>query len=274
MRLGLLATIGLGLGGALLPLEATADWLYFARGGQAELPAVVEGSRVRVTTPDGLRTFPRGAFRSITPGGRTDDDWRDQQGDARRDGSARALFVAGWWALERGLTPEAIATFREAATAPGAGEHAPLARSVRMLDRLEAAPPDADHLDRVRAQLGGVDWVEARGRHILLMHQGGSAADAESRLDVLDRVVATFYLSLAAQGIELAGSAQRLVSVWFARQADYVAFLRRVDAGAVRRHPGVLPPDVRQSSSPSTPDQPRPGPGAPAIEVRSRNSPL
>ena len=220
---------------------AQADWLYFSKGGQAELPASVRGSTVEVTTLDGPKSFPLGSFRAIEPGRRLDDEWQERQGIAKIEGSAAAQFQVAWWALERGLTPEAVSLFRLAASSLGAADHAPLIRANRILDRLELPADDPD-LKPIQRQLGAIRWMELRGRHVILIHQA-SAAEALERLDVLDRVVETFYLSLAAQGIELPVPGRRLISVWFARQGDYIRFLREVEAGPFAETQGYYHPN-------------------------------
>jgi len=206
-----------------------ADWLYFSKGGQAELPASVQASTVEVTTPDGRKSFPLESFRAIVPEVRLDDEWRDRRTIAKTEGSASSQFQAAWWALERGLTSEAVSLLRLASTSPGAADHAPLIRANRMLDRLELPAADPD-LQPIQRELGATGWTELRGRHVLLLHQA-STTEAQERLEVLDRVVETFYLSLAAQGIELPVPGRRLISVWFARQGDYIHFLRKAEAG-------------------------------------------
>ena len=225
------------------PIPARADWLYFARGGAAELPAAIRGDDVAVAAPGGERRFPRASFRAIVPAVPLDAEWRERQARARDDGMARAGLEAAWWALERGLTPEAIAALRDAATAPDAPGVAPLARAGRMLARLDASGAGRPDLDRLRASLGP-GWTEARGRHVVLLHQA-TPAEADERLDVLDRVVATFCLSLAIQGVEVDAPARPLVSVYFARRADYVAYLRRVDAAAFADAQGFYHPTSR-----------------------------
>jgi len=157
-----------------------------------------------------------------------------------RDPSATSQFVAAWRALEQGSTPEAISMLRAAAVAPGFADHYPLLRANRMLDRLEV-PPGTPDLGSIQRQLGGQGWVELRGRHLVLLHQA-SEADARERLEVLDRVFETFFLSLAAQGIELPVPDRRLISVWFARQGDYIKFLRKIEAGPFADTQGYFHP--------------------------------
>ena len=236
---GFVAASSLGLG---CNATAVADWLQFARGGRAELPASVRGSTVVVDAPGGSISFPRQAFRAIVPGGRLDDEWARRRAAAESAPTAAGRFAAGWWALEHGLAPEALAQFRSAASAEGVAGHAPLARVGRMLDRLDRPGGDPD-LGPIRRSLGGSGWSERSGRHVTLIHQADEA-DARERLDVLDRVVETFTLALAAQGVDLTVPDRRLVSVWFARQADYVQFLRRSEAAPFADTQGYYHPTL------------------------------
>ena len=273
MRPARVAIVASFLAAGWLGPAGRADWLYFTRGGQAELPASVIGTTVRLETPDGSRTIPLGACRSFVPGPRLDDECQRRLQAARHDGSAGARFVAAWWALEQGLTSEATGMLREAAGSPGIGDHAPLLRARRMLDRLDVPVAESD-AEPIRCRLGGTGWAEAQGRHVTLIHQA-SAAEAAERLDLLDRVVDTFYLSLAAQGVvDLAVPSRRLISVWFARQADYIAFLGAVDAAPFATTQGFYHPTFRvvfAFDTRSTPDQARP---RGAIARRSANGTL
>ena len=60
LTVALLATLS-----AMSPV--VADLVYFARGGQAQLSATIEGEEVRLDTPDGPKVFPRGDFLGIVP---------------------------------------------------------------------------------------------------------------------------------------------------------------------------------------------------------------
>ena len=255
-EVGLLIGLMLGIGST-----SRADWLYFARGGQAELPAEVAGETVTGAAPGGPLVFPRSALRAIVSGASLLDEWDRRRASAEQTGTAQARFAAAWWALEQGMTPEAVAMFRGAASADGASDHAPLARVVRMLDQLDVPVGEPD-LSQVRPVLRGSGWTLLNGHHVALWHQA-SATDAADRVDLVDRVITSYYLSLAAQGVELSVPTRRLVSVWFARQSDYAATLRGIEAAPFATtqgyyHPGfgvVFAFDTRSSFEQAGPRQ-------------------
>ena len=218
----------------------SAELVYFARGGQAELPAKIEGDEVRLDTPDGPKVFPRGDFLAIIPGHRPSEEWTSRRAAALKEGGAESKFSAFWWALENGLTAEAVAFLGE--MRPLGSTHAPTRRAIAALDAMTLPCPDPD-LDRLRLRLRPLRFREARSAHVLLLHQVGEA-EARERLDVLERVVQTFTLSFASQGVELATPRRRLVSVYFAEHRDYANFLRLVDAAVFvdtqgYYHPGL-----------------------------------
>ncbi len=218
---------------------ARPDLIYFVDGGQAQLPATIAGGSVRLDTPDGPKHFPRGDFLAIVPGDSPEAEWPARREAASRDGGAPARFAASWWALENGLTPEAIAFLREGRSAVEA--HEPTRRALAMIDALAPPCPDPD-LDPLRQALRPSRFREIRGDHVVLLHQA-KEPEARDRLDFLERVVSTFYLTFASQGIAPRPPRRRLVSVWFAERVDQAAFLRRSDAAAFadaqgHYHPG------------------------------------
>jgi hypothetical protein len=165
---------------------------------------------------------------------------------AAADGAQGAgdRLTLAWRALEHGQTPEAEALLREAYRAdPG---QPAVNRMVAALDRLDGlgSRPDCDpDLDALYRALGG-SFEAARGPHVLLLHQR-TEAEAAERLDLLERVVRTYYLVFAAQGIELPIPGQRLVSAWFADQRDYLAFLHAEGADVFRTTLGYYHPTLQ-----------------------------
>jgi hypothetical protein len=218
------------------PGPAVAELVYFTRGGQAQLPARVRGDVVVLETPDGPREFARGDFRRIVPGFWPPAEWEARRAGARA-GTADERFAAAWWALVNGLTPEAEALLREAHAAdPG---HEPTTRLVAVLDRLGVPLPDPD-LAPLDGLLPGESRV-ARGPHVLVLHQH-DPAEADERVAVLEHVVTTFYLVLAAHGYDLPAPTRRLASAWFAHQEDYRAVLRAEEGSDFRTTSGYYHP--------------------------------
>jgi Protein of unknown function (DUF1570) len=212
----LIAFIGLGFA----PRTGRAELIYFRQGGEAQLPARIEGNLVVLTMPDGEIKLAHDEIRKMVPG-----FWPRTEWDTRRRTAGPASFDArlgtARWAIDNGLTMEVAPDLRELhALDP---EHQPTARMAAILDRLDQPCADPD-FGRFQNALGTATRV-ARGRHVILLHQH-SEAEAEERVALLERVITGYYLVFAGQGIELNVPRIRLVSAWFGDQKDYLDFLR------------------------------------------------
>ena len=216
-----------------------AEWLYFARGGQAQAQVSRGDGRVWVETSSGRYSFQDRDFSRIVPGGCPEQDWGPRRDAALRAGAA-GRYAAAWWALENGLVPEAVAMLRSAHAADS--DHQPTARLVATLDRLERAADDPETGPLTEAL--GVDCELERGPHILLLHQH-DPAEARSRVDLLERVTTAYYLTLAAHGFDLKVPPRRLVSVYLRDPRDYRAFLDSQGVGAFRTTQGYFHPTYR-----------------------------
>ena len=224
----------------LAPGLAWADLLEFAQGGKVQLPATVQGDQVELTTPDGPKVFDRADFKTITPDPDPTAEWPAMR-DRASQGDASARFEAVWWALEHGLTPEAVALL-DASRADGAN-HPATRRALAMLDALRAPCPDAD-LVSVRKALSTSRFEVLAGEHVVLLHQL-DAPTARERLEVAERVVTTFCLTLAAQGLPVAVPGRRMISVCFADRGDYASFLRGAEASTFADTQGYYHPAYR-----------------------------
>ncbi len=216
---------------------ARADLIYFRGGGDAQLPATVEGNRVVLGLPEGtLELRLREDIIKRVPGFWPAEEWDSRRREARGAGFA-ARNAAVWWAIENGLTAEAAAEVRELhALDP---KHGPTTRMAAVLDRLDWPCPDPEFAAFQSAL--GLEFKVARGPHVLLLHQHPDA-EAEERVAVLERVVAGFHLLFAAQGVELRTPRHRLVSAWYADRKDYLAFLHRQGADAFATTSGYYHP--------------------------------
>jgi hypothetical protein len=227
-----------------------ADFLYFRRGGAAQLPIHREGDTVVVHAPSGPIAFAPEDFRAIVPGGDPLAEWPSRR-DASRGQGPDARLAAAWWALENGLTPEATAALRDLhASDPS---HEPTATLVRALDSVVPPLPDPD-LSGLKSALGGT-FREATSAHFVLLHQGDDA-EARSRLDLLERVYATFYLVFAGHGFALTPPSAKLPAAVYARRSDYLAFLDREGARAFATAHGYYHPTRRVVVSSDPRDHP------------------
>jgi hypothetical protein len=221
------------------PASLRGELLYFAQGGRVQVPAsTATDGTVRLEVPGVPFSFEPRDFRMVVPGFWPEREWPGRRESALAGGT-ESRFKAAWWALENGLTPEAEAFVRET----HAADPAPLAtsRMVAVLDRLERAGDDPD-LEPSRRALGS-SFEVARGPHVVLLHQHG-AEEAAERLELMERVVRSFYLLFAAQGLELSVPGQRFVLAWFAEQGDYQAFLHAEGADAFRNTLGYYHPTL------------------------------
>ncbi|RUL88930.1 DUF1570 domain-containing protein [Tautonia sociabilis] len=237
-RVGLLLL--LAVAPASSPRPARGELVYFRAGGEVQLPVEKEGDTIRLLRPGGPVVFRSEDVARIVPG-----HWPAREWPALRDkalaGDASSRYRACWWALERGLTPEAVALLRSSHEADPDLE--PVARMVAMLDRLDRPGPEPD-LGPLRAVLPEGEFSISRRGRLVLLHQH-SQAEADERLALLDRVLTTFYLTFTALGFDLRTPPEPLVSVWFAEEADYLSYLRREAGDAFLTTRGYYHPTRR-----------------------------
>jgi hypothetical protein len=221
---------------ASLPRSSKAELLYFKNGGQIQAPATFDGNLVTIELPEGSSEFLRDDFRKLVPGFVPEREWEGRLRQSRTGGFS-ARYDALWWALENGLTSQAVAQVQELHTLDP--RHGPTARMAAATSRLERPCSDPDAKEFRKAL--GVPTSVARGPHILLFHQQ-TEAEAAQRVALLEQVMISYYLVFAAQGIELKVPERRLVFGWFASQTDYLAFLHAQDADAFATTRGYFHP--------------------------------
>jgi len=233
---GPLVSLVLALGTAALDSNSRADLIYFKGGGAVQAPAVERDGSILIEAGGGTYAFLPEDLEKRQPGFLPKEEWESRRSRAESAGPAER-FAAAWWALENGLTDEAVAEFQ--AIHQLDPRHAPTARMVEALKRLEppSADPDADNFRRAL----GIAVEEERGPHVLLLHQH-SEAEAAARVALLERVVTSYYLTFAGSGIELRAPDRRLIFVWFADQADYQAFLKAQNASPFATTRGYFHP--------------------------------
>ncbi len=118
----------------LVGRTARADLIYFRKGGEAQLPATVEGRRIVLGMPDGKIELLDDDIMKRVPGFWPGAELEARRRDSRKQGFA-ARYATVWWAIENGLTVEVPADLRELhAMDP---KHGPTARMVAVLDQLD-----------------------------------------------------------------------------------------------------------------------------------------
>jgi hypothetical protein len=234
-----LTTVIVSLVAVAPPRPGRAELLYFVNGGSVQCPATVHDDRVVIQTMIGDFPFLLKDFLKIAPGGCPEREWPTRRSEALKGDSA-LRFSAAWWALENGLVPEAVEMLRLSHARDS--HHQPTRRLVKVLDDLQN-PLDDPSTDRLHRALG-VSCETLTGQHIVLLHQH-PAADAQIRLDLLERIVIAYYLVLTAHGIDLEIPSQRLVCVYLKNQSDYLAFIRSQNAGAFQSTLGFFHPTYR-----------------------------
>jgi hypothetical protein len=221
----------------LAPALAQADLLYFEKGGRVELPTRREGKQVILESPMGPLTFDESEFRRIVSRPTPSQEWPDRLKKARA-GTSDDRVAAAWWALENGLTDEAVQLIREAHQIDRGNTLA--GRLVRVLDELQKPIPDPPDLAQTTKE-AGVELKVERGSLALVLYQADPSA-ARERLRVVEQVATTFLLVFTARGMELHPPRHKLVSIWYQNQVDFVAFLDRSNAGAFRTAQGYYHP--------------------------------
>jgi len=218
------------------PVEA--ELVYFAKGTEAQVPITSDGPKIRIELPGASFDFAREDIRKIVPGFWPEREWPARESKARA-GGVEERAAAAWWALENGLTPEAASMLKSAHQLDPS--HQPTARMVAILERL-SRPGDDPDLEPLFRILGGSAEV-SRGPHVVLLHQQ-TADEALERVDLLERVITTYYLMFAAQGIELPIPRSRFASVFFAEHKDYLEYLRGANLEVFRSTRGYFHPTL------------------------------
>jgi hypothetical protein len=88
--------------------SAQADLIYFQGGGAIQAPVAIRGDSIAIDLAGEEYDFAAEDVRARIPGFLPADAWRDRAARARTAGTA-ARFANAWWALENGLTDEAVA---------------------------------------------------------------------------------------------------------------------------------------------------------------------
>ncbi len=229
--IGLLFTLVLGV----FLRSAQAGVVEFKNGGVVQLPVKIVDEMVELRLLDQTYTFLKEDFLWIEKDGWPAEDWTKLRDEAlRSDGLDR--FRAAWWALQHGLTDEAVALIQASHQVDPTLQ--PVARLVEVLDALQEETPTT--IAKSPQFLRG-DFVITESDHLVLIHQV-EANEARQRIEVLEDVLTTFYLVFEAQGIRLKPPSHKLVAVWFAEERGYRDLIAREAGNAFATTRGYYHP--------------------------------
>lgn len=100
------------------------------------------------------------------------------------------------------------------------------------------APRSSAGESHVRDLVGGASMTATRSKHFLLLHDGDTTKDpvtrktrAEMRLELLETVYESYFLTFAFQGKYLRPPIEPLAVVFFSRHADFLQMERRLEIG-------------------------------------------
>lgn len=215
-----------------------ADDIELTSGLKLPLESVVDGDSIKIEGPSGTLVLPTRLIRERTAHARPERDWPSRLDAAKRQGANEQLQAA-IWAIDHALIREGVAALRAIHAAEP--QHQPTARMVAALEKLAAPCPAADRQPALASSLGRFET--AAGPHIVISHQH-SLSDVNERIQLLERVLMTFYLDFAALGIDLPPPRHRLRCLWFSRQAEYQAYLRAHGAAAFLNTRGHYNPSL------------------------------
>ena len=151
---------------------------------------------------------------------------------AKRSGSVDEMIDAARWALHHGLLSRCKKMLGHAwRTDPSDERLKRLAGVIRFCNA--AVPDDSTVVATVESEIGG-GMDTTRSRHFILFHDENGAVDevsgrsrAELRLDLLEKVYESFFLTFAFEGVALRPPTKPLPVVLFDRHADFLMMERR-----------------------------------------------
>ena len=216
--------------------EGVAGVARFRAGGRVELPMRVEGDQLVIEASGRIYRFPRGEFSSVNETPLPSEVWPAKVEKALAGGSDER-YEAVVWGVERGLIGRAGELLEQAIELDS--RHEPTRRLYGCWSSLKgilAAPSSMPALKGTSEP-----FRKSVSDHLILLHQH-EEGEARERLESLEDVFKGYYLAMAAHELKVELPETKLVLVWFARQADYRAFLRAEGAQAFLSTEGYYHP--------------------------------
>ncbi|WP_231603738.1 DUF1570 domain-containing protein [Neorhodopirellula pilleata] len=151
------------------------------------------------------------------------------------------------WALQNGMLEQSKSLLSVAWKIDSSHPHLrKLAGLMQYINRPLATDPDIEK--HVRDYVGGRAMTATRSKHFLLLHDEQSAKDevtgrtrAEMRLELLETVYESYFLTFAFRGVFLRPPTKRLEVVLFSKHADFMQMERRL-GGSLKQTAGFYLP--------------------------------
>ncbi|TWT55507.1 hypothetical protein CA85_49200 [Allorhodopirellula solitaria] len=167
--------------------------------------------------------------------------------EVRNSDDVEEVLELAKWALRNGMLKESKSLLSVAWKIDSTHERlAKIAGLMRYINRPVASDPAVEK--HARDYVGGESMVATRSKHFLLLHDANSTTDettgktrAEMRLELLETVYESYFLTFAFNGVFLRPPTKPLEVVLFSRQADFLQMERRL-GGSLRQAAGFYLP--------------------------------
>lgn len=158
-----------------------------------------------------------------------------------------AVLELSRWALKNGMLEQSKSLLSVAWKIDAS--HATLRKLAGLMQYINrSVPTDPEVEKHARDYVGGRNMVVTRSKHFLLLHDEDSKKDevtgktrAEMRLELLEQVYESYFLTFAFRGVFLRPPTKRLEVVLFSRQADFIQMERRM-GGSLKQTAGFYLP--------------------------------
>lgn len=231
---------------------ARADYTIYQLPGTT-LQLVLEGSVTHHSGGNATHRHPRGSLHfnsrdiQVIKSPTALSVYSRRLRDVQDSGDVDAVLELSEWALQNGMLEQCKSLLSVAWKIDASHDKLrKLAGLMQYLNRPAATDPEVER--HVRDYVGGRTMTASRSKHFLLLHDEDSKEDevtgrtrAEMRLELLETVYESYFLTFAFRGVYLRPPTKRLEVVLFSRHADFMQMERRM-GGSLKQTAGFYLP--------------------------------